>query len=57
MKAVTPPPPPPHTHTPDELIQAIRNDIATAREKLEEPDMRQLALKLADQFRKQPEFD
>ena len=56
MKAVTPPPSP--LHTPDELIQAIMNDIATARERLEESNMRQLALKLADQFRtKQPEFD
>ena len=42
--------PPPHTNT-DELIQAIRQDIAVASEKLEEPSMKELAVQLDDHLR------
>ena len=42
--------PPPHTNT-DELIQAIRQDITVASEKLEEPSMKELAVQLDDHLR------
>ena len=48
-----------HVHTPhtltcthtDELIQAIRQDIAIASEKLEDPPMKELAVQLDDHLR------
>ena len=39
-----------HTHT-DELIQAIRQDIAIASEKLEDPPMKELAVQLDNHLR------
>jgi len=39
-----------HSHT-DELIQAIRQDIAVAGEKLDSPAMEELAVQLDDHFR------
>ena len=43
----------PHTHTThtDELIRAIRQDIAVASEKLEDPPMKELAVQLDDRLR------
>ena len=40
----------PHTHT-DELIQSIRQDIAIASEKLEDPPMKELAVQLDNHLR------